>query len=75
MSIEIAMNKRARQLIDKSCKDIGLVWTGDALPASIIRNVIVDIDNELGKIKWVGADESWNLAVEKIREELREIYE
>jgi len=69
------MNKRARLIIDKSCKDIGLVWTGDALPASIIKNVMADLDNEFGKLKWVGADESWNLAVEKIRAELRDIYE
>ena len=69
------MNKRARLIIDKSCKDIGLVWTGDALPASIIRNVMADLDNEFGTLKWVGADESWNLAVEKIRAELRDIYE
>jgi hypothetical protein len=69
------VNKRARTIIDKSCKDIGLIWTGDALPASIIRNVIADLDNELGKLKWVGQDEGWNRAVEKIREELRDIYE
>lgn len=69
------MNKRARTIIDKSCKDIGLIWTGDALPASIIKNVIADLDNELGKLKWVGQDEGWNRAVEKIREELRDIYE
>lgn len=69
------MNKRCRSIIDKSCKDIGLIWTGDALPAAVIRNVIADLDNELGKLKWVGTDESWNLAVEKIRQELREIYD
>lgn len=68
------MNHRARKLIDKSAKDVGLVWTGDALPFAVMRNVIIDIDNELGKIKWVGSDEGWNLAVEKIREELRDIY-
>jgi hypothetical protein len=69
------VNSRARKLIDKSAKDVGLVWTGDALPYATIKNVVADLDNELGKLKWIGSDESWNLAVEKIRAEIREIYE
>lgn len=69
------MNSRARKLIDKSAKDVGLVWTGDALPYAVVRNVIADLDNEFGKIKWVGADESWNLAIEAIRKELKDIYD
>jgi len=69
------MNKRCRSIIDKSAKDIGLIWTGDALPASIIKNVLVDLDNEFGKLKWVGTDEGWNRAVEALRKELRDIYE
>lgn len=62
-------------MIDKSAKDVGLVWTGDALPYAVVRNVIADLDNEFGKIKWVGADESWNLAIEAIRKELKDIYD
>lgn len=69
------MNSRARKIIDKSAKDIGLVWTGDALPYAVIRNVLADLDNELGKLKWVGEKEDWNRAVEAIRKELSEIYE
>jgi len=69
------MNKRCRSIIDKSAKDIGLIWTGDALPASVIRNVIADLHNEFGKLRWVDQDEGWNRAVEKIREELKSIYE
>ena len=69
------MNKRARQIIDKSCREVGLVWSGDALPYAVLRNVIADLDNELGKLKWVGEKEDWNRAVEAIRKELSEIYE
>ena len=68
------MNKRARLLIDKSAKDIGLVWTGDALPYAIIRNIVEDLNSELGKLKWVGENDEWNNAVEAIRKELRGIY-
>jgi hypothetical protein len=69
------VNKRARQIIDKSCREVGLVWSGDALPYAVLRNVIADLDNELGKLSWVGEDAGWNNAVEKIREELRDMYE
>lgn len=69
------MNRRARILIDKSARKVGLVWTGDALPYTVLRFAIEDIDNELGKLKWVGEDDGWNNAVEAIRKELRGIYE
>lgn len=69
------MNSRARKIIDKSAKDVGLVWTGDALPIAVVRNVLADLDNELGKLKWVGENEDWNRAVEAIRKELKDIYE
>lgn len=69
------MNKRARQIIDRSAKNVGLVWTGDALPYAVIKNVTADIDNELGKLKWLGENEDWNNAIEAVRKELRTIYE
>jgi len=69
------MNKRAREVTTKAAKSIGLVWTGDALPYAMIRSIIEDIDNELGKLKWVGDDEGWNKAIETVRKELRDLYE
>ena len=64
------MNKRARTIIDKSCREVGLVWTGDALPYKIIRNIINDIDTELSKTKYIEVSN-----IESIREAIRELYE
>jgi len=63
------MNKRARTIIDKSCKETGLVWTGDALPYKIIRNIINDIDLELQKTKYMESN------VDDLRQAIRELYE
>ncbi|NBO99925.1 MAG: hypothetical protein EBU90_07320 [Proteobacteria bacterium] len=64
------MNKRARTIIDKSCKETGLVWTEDALPYKIIRNIVFDIDTELSKTKYIDMSN-----IDDIRQAIRALYE
>lgn len=63
------MNKRARDIVNRSSKEVNLVWTGDALPAALIRNITIDITNELSKLKYQ------EMTVENIIRELKDIYE
>lgn len=68
------MKNNLQNIINAACKEIDLAYTGDAFPNALVRHLVKDIDNELGKIKWVGDDEGWNKAVEAVRKELRTRY-
>jgi len=68
------MNILLHNLAERACKKINLNYPGDAFPIALTQEVLKDLHDELGKIKWVGEDESWNKAIQSVRQELIKRY-
>lgn len=68
------MNSLLRQLSTSACSKINLNYPGDALPSALATAILKDFHDELGKLKWSGHDESWDLAIEAVRKELNNRY-
>ena len=62
------------KILTDSIKGIDSAYKDMAVCRSIAKHIVKDLDNELGKIKWVGDDEGWNKAIEAVRKELKTRY-
>ena len=42
------------------------------VPKIIKQETIIEVHNDLNKLRWVGSDEGWNLAIEAVQKHLKE---
>lgn len=65
------MKTNLQKIVVDACKDIDLVYPGDSFPTALVKHLIKDLDQELGKVKWMGADPGWDKAIEAVRKEIK----
>jgi len=49
----------------------GVITTGTSTGNSLPEYTLEDLYDELGKLKWLGADDGWDKAIEAVREHIK----
>lgn len=68
------MKPIAEKIAADAMKEIDSAYKDTALCRAIIKGIVKDLDQELGKVKWLGEDEGWDKAITAVRKELKERY-
>lgn len=68
------MNPHLKNLAAKAARNIDLAYQGDAYPQELTRLIVSDLVDEFGKLRWHGEDDSWDRAIEAVKQELRRRY-
>jgi hypothetical protein len=68
------MNSHLRKLGELAAKDTNLGYHNDSYTSAVAKQIVRDLKQEFGKIRWIGEDEGWNKAIEAVTKEISTRY-